>query len=218
MSPNSDEFLDYIRKVSQVGTTYINVTSEDYFVLAKLLEQEKQFPNIVVTVENPKLTEKEISDIYESINHPMYIGMNMNNGHNFRETDAETSLRSYLKEMFKYSSQIKILEIDFQILKRLCDSIDSIKGKPLKKHASLKTLVEFMQLSDFKRFLNISLSDKASAHFTEAEEEMASYLGRLNEFFAQKSFKVTEVEKEEILQTVHNILPSSDHLLIGASF
>lgn len=218
VSPNYDEFLNYIRKASQVGMTYINVTSDDYFVLAKIIEQDKKFPNIVVTVENPKLTEEQLNEIYESINHPMYIGMNMKNAQNFLETDTETSLRRYLKEMFKFSSQIKMVEIDFPVLKRLCDNMDPNKEKPTKKHATLKTLVDFMLLSEFKGFLDVTLSDKTHNHSPEAEGELATYLSKLDEFLLQKGFAVNTFSKEEIFQIVHNIHPDNDQLLIGASY
>jgi hypothetical protein len=218
VSPNYDEFLQYIRTASKIGMTYINVTSDDYFVLAKIIEQEKTFPNIVVTVENAKLTEEELNDIYENINHPMYIGMNMKNAQNFAETDTETSLRRYLKEMFKYSSQIKMVEIDFPVLKRLCDNMDPNKEKPTKKHATLKTLVDFMLLSEFKGFLDITISDKTHNHSPEADAELGSYLKQLDEFLLQKGFAVNEFNKEEIFQIVHNIKPDNDQLLIGASY
>jgi len=218
VSPNYEEFLNFIRKASQIGMTYINVTSDDYYVLAKVIEQDKKFPNIVVTIENPKLTEEELNDIYEGINHPIYIGMNMKNSQNFLETETETSLRRYLKEMFKFSSQIKMVEIDFPVLKRLCDNMDPAKEKPTKKHATLKTLVDFMLLSEFKGFLDVTLSDSQHNHSPEAEAELASYLNKLDHFLIEKGFSLNTFNKEEIFQIVHNIHPDNDQLLIGASY
>jgi hypothetical protein len=218
VSPNYDEFLAYLRKASNIGMTYLNVTSDDYYVLAKLIEQDKKFPNIVVTVENKLLTEEEINEIYENINHPIYIGMNLRNSQNFLESETETSLRRYMKEMFKYSSHIKIIEADFPILKRLCDHMDPTKEKPTKKHTSLKTLVDFILLSEFKGFLDVTIDESTHNHQPEGDIELGRYLSTLDEFLLSKGFSVHSVSKEEIFQIVHDIKPDNDELLIGASY
>lgn len=72
---------------------YINLTGEDYYIISKILENEQKFPNLIFTIENNDLSELELMEIYESINHPIYIGMNLANAINFEKTNKESSLR-----------------------------------------------------------------------------------------------------------------------------
>ena len=113
---NLEKILNNLKKQNLL---YLRLKTKDYICVEKLVEKEKEFNNLILTVENKKLTEKELIDLYEEINFPMKIGFNTKNIRNFRPSEKESSIRKYFKEMFKFYKQLKIIEIDFEDLNTL---------------------------------------------------------------------------------------------------
>ena len=203
---NMDKMIPLIKEISAKKLTHLRVLSEDYSFISQILEQEKSFPNLIVTVENHKLSEEEINDILESINYPLYIGICLSNCINFKSDKEETALRRYIKEMFKYSSQIKVIEIHFDDLKSLMGRTnEQIKVKP--KNINFSTLTNFMALSEFRGFLEINVE---SSSFNEGIEQT---LTLFEENLKKEGYVLMEVDDMEIEKIVKGLPIDSEQIV-----
>lgn len=211
VSPDSHEFLQFLLKLEKIGIVYLNVTNNDYRTLSDLIEQESKFPNIIISVEDKSLSENDLLQIYDEINHPIYIGLNTANSNNFVETELETKMRRFLREMFKFSSQVKVIEFDGLGLNRMCE-MSKVKTpeKGQRKHSSLKTVIDFCLISEFKGFWDFSMNDFLTE---EGGKKMSENLKLVRQFLDEKGFKTLTVDSQELFQIVHNLQPNKKGLV-----
>lgn len=132
VQPNFQSFFELIKKIRSHHLLYIRMLSDQYLHLRMLVENQNEFSNFIVTIENEKLAEEELMQLYKYVNKPIQIGMTLSNICNFSESETETAMRRYFKQMFQFRDQVKILEFNFKHLVELFEGLpylDSFKSK-----------------------------------------------------------------------------------------
>ena len=114
--PDFKNLEKILKNLQNKNLLYLRLKTKNLIFTENLVKKENEFKNLILTVENKNLIEKELIELYEEINYPMKIGFNSKNIRNFRPSDSESAIRKYFKEMFKFYKQLKIIEIDFEDL------------------------------------------------------------------------------------------------------
>ncbi len=210
ITPNAEDFLANLRMLEQACIVYLNIQSQDYLTLCKLVEESNKFPNVIVSVHDRSLSESELIAIYTEIKPPVYLALDTANSVNFADTPKETQMRRFLKEMFRFSSSVKVVELDASGFDRMC-AMAKLESTEVngKKHSSLKTLIDFCLVSEFKGFWNVSL---AGYDQPGGVDRLADNFQLLQEVLEKKGFNLHKMDREEVFQVVHNIQPNRNFL------
>ena len=207
-APNFEELLNFIHQKRAENIIYLNIKSEHYLYLAKLLEQEKELQNLVITIDNPKLNEKDLIEIYEAVSQPINIGLTSHNFLNFSETETETSIRRFLKEMFRFYTHVKLIELEYGDLKTV---MGTIPGE--KKTADFGTIIDFTLMAEFKGYLEISLNDMNYNHTKEEYNNLKHCLNDIDKKLIERGFTFGIVDsKINLLELLNNVKPADDFL------
>lgn len=83
VSPKFDTFFQVIKKIRHKNLLYLRVLSQHYIHIQRLVEKQKEFNNFIITIENEKLSEEELIEMYRFVNEPIDVGMTLSNVKNF---------------------------------------------------------------------------------------------------------------------------------------
>lgn len=206
--PNFEELMKFIHYKKAENIIYLNIKSEHYIYLSKLIEKEKELRNLVITIDNPKLNETELMELYETVSHPINIGLTSHNVQNFKETETETAIRRFLKEMFRFYNHVKLIELDCNELQQIIN-----KGDTTKKTADLNTIIDFTLMAEFKGYLEISLDDIKYNDCKDQCDNLRQCLDEIDKKLIERGFTFGTIEsKVNLLELLNNVKPADDFL------
>lgn len=203
IAPNFKEFLQTVQELSKTNIMHVKIKSDEYFIIERFVQKEETFPHIITTIENPELSQEQLIGVYDAINHPMDIGLSTSNAVNFKDSAAETRMRIFFKNMFKFSTQIKLIEIDYFHLQHLFQMSSNSQNSPL-KCVTFQTLLDFTQVVSSKTFFDISLASIGQAQ--PDEHAISETLQKADAEMLKNGFELDFLNtKGEVLALINNV-------------
>ena len=203
IAPNFKEFLQTVQELSKTNIMHVKIKSDEYFIIERFVQKEETFPHIITTIENPELSQEQLIGVYDAINHPMDIGLSTSNAVNFNDSATETRMRIFFKNMFKFSTQIKLIEIDYFHLQHLFQMSSNTQKSPL-KCVTFQTLLDFTQVVSSKTFFDISLASIGQAQ--PDEHAISETLQKADAEMLKNGFELDFLNtKGEVLALINNV-------------
>ena len=204
--PNTPEFLEYLNLKKKENIIFACITKNPLSWLEELVQKENKLKNLIVTVQDPNLTSDELLDAYDKVNLPMGIGLSSRNVLNFKDTETETASRLFLKEMFPFYNKIKLVELGFR------DLVSLIKKKPSsKKTADFDTVIDFLLMSEFKGYLEVSLNGVDCTE--EGIANVRKTLKLVDDVLLERGFNFGKVQTKTDLCEIFNQMPPSNDFI-----